>query len=371
MVDSGAFSAWNKGEPELSLREYTAYIKRNERHLFAYVNMDKIPGKFGVKRTQRDVELSAKQSYDNLQEMKSHGLSPIPVFHQDEEFKWLERMLRDGESYIGLSSGKEMGDARRIWLNRIFSMICDSRGVPLIRVHGFGITKGSYLFTFPWASTDSTSWTMTAGYGKIYVPPPNLDGTYNYNVPPIGIAVSGLPNKANNATQFEAETFFKDTGIREAYIRRFIEEECRVSLSDLRYSLSGRQRAILTYYVNVMNNWKSIRFRKQPRGFFVPHTDDVVAGRAKPMKLHVMFATLIRQHTWAKTMQDVGASTRLLSYYDTRTCDDSRLAEYASTGNITVRIQAPAKHHPTSVEYRNMQALGVHRRMQENGENDG
>ena len=38
--------------------------------------------------------------------MKEAGLNPLPVFHQDEEFRWLKKCLEDGEDYICLSASQ-------------------------------------------------------------------------------------------------------------------------------------------------------------------------------------------------------------------------------------------------------------------------
>jgi len=90
MLDSGAYSAWNRDET-IDIDEYIAFIKKHRKLVDTYVNLDVIPGKYGRPRTQQEVEASAKLSYENLQYMKSKGLSPIPVFHQGERFHWLER----------------------------------------------------------------------------------------------------------------------------------------------------------------------------------------------------------------------------------------------------------------------------------------
>jgi hypothetical protein len=50
--------------------------------------------------------------------MKDAGLKPLPVFHHGEHFSWLERMLADGESYIGISTAKNLPDlVQRRWLD--------------------------------------------------------------------------------------------------------------------------------------------------------------------------------------------------------------------------------------------------------------
>lgn len=339
MLDSGAFSAWNKGEPDLDLKAYIKFIKAHLPLLFCYVNMDKIPGTFGARRSIADVELSAKQSYANYEVMKSHGLSPMPVFHMDENFKWFERYVRNGETYIGVSLGKDSQTAAKSEiLRRVFTSISDAKGKPLIRIHGFGITKPLLLLYFPWYTTDSTTWSITSAFGKIPIPRQHpRTGKPDYTKPAVGIAVSGVPNKANNASQFEGEAFFSGGGLREDYIRYWIEKVVKTSVAELRYTLLARQRAGLTYYVNLMRNFPPIRMEDPIHGIVTPKTQRLVVS--KPVKvdsLRIMFATLIRQNTWSDLMNDVGAKTRLLSYYELKDTEPEKLEEFVRTGTNKV-----------------------------------
>lgn len=334
LLDSGAFSAWNKGEPDLPLKDYIAFIKQHEKLLFAYVSMDKIPGQFGKRRTTDDVERSAKQSYKNHQIMKEAGLSPIPVYHMDEDYRWLERYLKDGETYIGVSLSKDMNArAKHDYCRKIFSMVSDSKGKPLVRIHGFGITKPSLLLQFPWATVDSTTWSITSAFGKIPIPRQHpLTGLPDYSKPAVGIAVSGVPNKANNASQFEGEAFFVGTGLREGYIRWWMNEVVKVSAAELRYTLLARQRAGLTYYVGLMRNIPLIKPPAYNKGFFREDVHRLVPKPVKVDKLKIMFATLIKQNDWSDLMNDVGAMTRLLSFYELRNVKPELIEEFVRTG---------------------------------------
>src|SRR5690554_1780501 len=103
MLDSGAFSAWKMNQP-IDLRDYIDFLKQTDGLLESYVALDVIPGQGGrMVRTYEAVEASAKASYRNLEIMRDAGLRPIPVFHQGEDFKWLNRLVEDGEEYIGIS----------------------------------------------------------------------------------------------------------------------------------------------------------------------------------------------------------------------------------------------------------------------------
>jgi len=157
MLDCGAFSAWRRGEV-IDLPAYIEFVKRHEHLLDCYVALDVIPGSLGRApgslkrpRTVAEVKVSGAQSYANLQAMKNAGLrQAIPTFHQGEELCWLERMLRDGESYIGLSPAKNMSwDIQQPWLDRIFAILTDRAGNPLVKTHGFGIASVDFLKRYP------------------------------------------------------------------------------------------------------------------------------------------------------------------------------------------------------------------------------
>src|SRR5690348_2908111 len=85
MLDSGVFSTWKRGNT-INIDEYIDFVKRNQDIIEICVNLDVIPSKYGQARTIKQVEDSAKESYDNLKYMQSKGLQPLPVFHRGEPF---------------------------------------------------------------------------------------------------------------------------------------------------------------------------------------------------------------------------------------------------------------------------------------------
>ncbi len=172
MIDSGAFNSWSRGIT-LDIKKYIAFIKRNEHLIYSYVCMDTIPGFKGQARTLAQVQQSAKLSYENLQHMKGAGLRPIPVFHQSEAFEWLERMLDDGEDYIGFSRNmnkKSQWQQAGAWLDECFRRIKKHRNGAKVRTHGFGITHQKLLARYPWFSADSTAWVIQSSYGHVFIP---------------------------------------------------------------------------------------------------------------------------------------------------------------------------------------------------------
>ena len=180
-LDSGAFSAWNVGR-EIDLEHYIAYIKANIEHIDYYVNLDVIPGSFGVVPSPAEVEASAEAGWANMLRMEAEGLKPIPVFHMGEQFKWLRRMVEHGCPYIGISPANDRTtDKKRLWLDRVFSEITDKAGLPVVKTHAFGVTAIELLIRYPWYSADSTTWIMAAARGKIVMPRRKANGNWDFS----------------------------------------------------------------------------------------------------------------------------------------------------------------------------------------------
>ena len=156
-LDSGAFSAFTQ-KVTIDIQEYIAFIKEHEDIIDVYANLDVIG--------------SAKGTWKNQVKMEKAGLSPLPTFHYGEDIKWLLQYLDRGHDYIALGgmvpiSTKDL----RSWLDSLFSKyLTDDSGMPVCKVHGFGLTSLPLLFRYPWYSVDSTSWVMTSRLGAIQVP---------------------------------------------------------------------------------------------------------------------------------------------------------------------------------------------------------
>lgn len=174
-LDSGAFSAFTQGV-EIDINDYIDFIKEYEEHLEVYANLDVIgdPG----------------ATFANQKIMEDAGLDPLPCFHYGEPISYLEYYIKNYD-YISLGgmvpiSTKDL----RVWLDEIFSKyICDKDGMPLVKVHGFGLTSHPLMIRYPWYSVDSTSWVVTGRMGAVYVPMQRA-GKWDYLQPPWKVDVS-------------------------------------------------------------------------------------------------------------------------------------------------------------------------------------
>lgn len=181
-LDSGAFSAMTQGVT-IDIQEYIQFIKENEDVIEVYANLDVIG--------------SAELTYKNQRIMEQAGLKPLPVFHYGEDVKWLKKYLAQGYEYIALG-GMVKTPHLIYWLDDLWhNYLTDAKGMPIIKVHGFGLTGLSLMMRYPWYSVDSTSWVVTGRLGSIYVPRYRA-GQWIYDENSWKISVS---NKSPDATE--------------------------------------------------------------------------------------------------------------------------------------------------------------------------
>jgi len=165
-LDSGAFSAWTRGI-EIDIQKYIEFIKQNQDVITVYANLDVI----SKNRFSLGTKESAEKTLRNQKIMEEAGLSPLPVFHIGEPFEYLEYYVNHYD-YIGL--GGMVGKSKQTlspWLDVVFGRyICDERGYPKVKVHGFGLTSVSLMVEYPWYSVDSVAWKKEAFLGEVRVP---------------------------------------------------------------------------------------------------------------------------------------------------------------------------------------------------------
>lgn len=174
---------------------YIKFVKKNDKYLFAYVNMDVIN--------------NAEESYKSLKYMEDRGCHPLPVFHLGNDPKWLERYVEEGYKFICIGgitpnpyvSLKPILD--RLWSN----ILTDSKGMPLVKIHGLACTSFQLLKRYPWFSVDSATWTKLGAWGGIYVPR-KVGEKFSFDKRPFGIQVSEK-SSAIGASGMHALTLFQ------------------------------------------------------------------------------------------------------------------------------------------------------------------
>ncbi len=158
-------------------KAYIKYVRKNDKHLTGYINLDIIN--------------NPEASYESLKYMERKGCHPLPVFHLGSDVKWLRRYLKEGYTFIcigGVTPNKF--EAVEPVLDKLWKdTLTDSNNFPKVKVHGLACTSFRLIKTYPWWSVDSTSWRKLAAYGKIVVPR-LCQGRFDFDTPPLVIGAS-------------------------------------------------------------------------------------------------------------------------------------------------------------------------------------
>lgn len=205
MIDSGAHSLFKEHIGTSRNRDYTffesdvfwkfvdeyvLFLKDDGEKFSAYVNVDVI----------FNPELSWKvQKY-----MEKRGLCPLPVFHSGENFKWLKKYI-DNYDYVGIGGlGQSVSKAQWI-LNTgdpAFNLLCNDKGYPRVKVHGFAMTSPDLMIQYPFFSVDSTSWMQFGKFGLIIVPR-KVRGNFVYDQSPLIVNVSSRKARKSSEKHFD------------------------------------------------------------------------------------------------------------------------------------------------------------------------
>lgn len=192
ILDSGAFSVWSKGDV-INLDEYVEYCSEHPEISY-YVALDVIPGKPNDIKSLSvsGIEAACEEGWRNYLKMlrKLPIEKTIPVFHQGDNPKWLEKYLSLGCPFIGISPANDRTTDQRIrWLETLRPVACGHDGSPKAKYHGFAVTGHKVMCSWCWFSVDSATWVRLAGLGFIIVPK-RTRGKWDYAKAPWTIAVS-------------------------------------------------------------------------------------------------------------------------------------------------------------------------------------
>lgn len=154
-LDSGAYSGFSQGKP-VDIGLFMDYISENEKYIDVYANLD-------------DIQCS-KTTWRNQRIMEQNGLSPIPVFHKNEDIRYLDKCVREYPYFALGGIAKGTRKSRINFFNTCFNRIEKLNPPVFPKIHGFGMTDISLMLSYPWYSVDSTSWLMSSSMGSILVP---------------------------------------------------------------------------------------------------------------------------------------------------------------------------------------------------------
>lgn len=303
IMDSGAYSAWKSGA-KIDFKDYAGFLLDHASLLFAYINLDTIPGSATRRPDSREVEAAAKASYANQQRLKGMGLHPMPVFHQGESWKWLERMVDEEEPYVGIATLKNLTSGEhQVWLDQVFNLITNRKGDPVIKTHGLGITNVNFMVRYPWYSVDSSTWQIIAGGGSIIVPSPYIGSGI---APYFQVYLSG--EKGHRLGLHAMSRYYRDL------TQRFLKRH-NLSLDRLPTSVDDRRRAVLHCLRETASMKQAHKFKHQSHHGFEDRWpfDDHPGARID--RLHYFYVTKISDYPCGPVMMECGAREQLTSFY--------------------------------------------------------
>lgn len=255
ILDSGAYSAYTESNRrrkrglrnwrvEIDMERYIKFVERFEPYLYGYVNLD--------------VLNDGERSYANYQYMRSRGLDPIPVYHAETHSDFLDLYLKRNLEYVGIGAIANMNSKkRRERLDLLWKYKLTKDGIPITKVHAFGIGSTELLRRYPWYSADSTRW--VSKHGEVYVPH-YYKGNWIYDQTPIVVPVSVIKQNLprNHFRKMSPEKravilqYFSDNGFSYGEFDEFSNEEPRVNSDGLFNRDDWRDHLNALYYVRMV-----------------------------------------------------------------------------------------------------------------------
>ncbi|WP_438979922.1 hypothetical protein [Polynucleobacter sp.] len=162
IIDSGAFSAWNSNK-SVAIEDVEQFYKyvysiRPDAH---FINLDKIPGARGRKPSEQEASEACEYSWKNYLRLRKITDKILPVFHEDDEWKYLQ-MMKDETDYIAISPANDSHTKKRIvWLDRVYGDLKAD-----YKTHGLAATSEKLLKRYPFYSVDSVNYRAPAMYGR-------------------------------------------------------------------------------------------------------------------------------------------------------------------------------------------------------------
>lgn len=159
IIDSGAFSAWNKGRT-IDVKEYKKFCLSLPQDCI-FINLDVIP-KTGS--SEADVEKCCMEGYENYLYLKEDIKNIMPVYHYKDKLHWLSK-YSETSSYIGISPANDTHEnIKQAFLDDVFRYIN-----PAIKTHALGYTPALGMRKYPFYSVDSISYKSADMFGNIII----------------------------------------------------------------------------------------------------------------------------------------------------------------------------------------------------------
>jgi len=276
-IDSGAHSLYTRyGAPKtaegkqirgegISDKVNSDYLNLPlfHKYLEDYMTFLLAHGKDLVFSVSVDVMMNPEASWDIWKEMTKQGAKAIPVFHFGEESKWLKKYM-DETDYIGIGGLVNIGSkgASEKFRARAWKLLCDDKGKPLVKVHGFGITSFKTISDHPYHSVDSTAAFTWSRYGSIAMPRHAASSGWEYSELPKIVPVTPLRSRDTNHF-----IHYRPGGVRHKGVLEHLEA-LGLTIDEVRDEYGARDFANLFFMNHLMRSVSE----KHSKRMGAPHT---------------------------------------------------------------------------------------------------
>lgn len=173
MLDSGAFSFWNKytRAKEAYHDEYEWTRTQDfENYFTSYIQYCKELIDSGARLVELDVIGSGELSYQNWRRMKEEGVESIPVWHFGESLKWMKKYIDEGARVIGMGTDIRNATVMKDLFASVFVEMLNVFGRDMVQSiwwHGFGRLSYDILMELPFDSVDGTLFVKPLRFARI------------------------------------------------------------------------------------------------------------------------------------------------------------------------------------------------------------
>lgn len=241
LIDSGAYSIWNSGKPPIDVHDYKKFclellisISDLPFNRVEFINLDVIPGERNKPVTRKDILYAQEKSLENYLILKNFVPNLLPVFHQGDDFKYLNIIEENTLRYCVSPANDKHVSKRLIWIQDVFAKANKN-----FKPHGLGFSNATIAKKNPWFSFDASTHNLRGGYGVIMYP---LDDKL------IDIVVSDQRSPEETGTHFE--NFSKEE--KEKILQELLSIDKRFTYDQIKggYHATKTRTMINVYFIN-------------------------------------------------------------------------------------------------------------------------
>lgn len=155
VIDSGAFTAYNSGKA-IDLDRYIDWLRGHRKAI-----------RFGFALDVIGDHAASARNYDRMREALGTAVQVVPTWHIGSPWPELERLCREAD-YVSIGGAVPFFRQQTMLMRHLIRAhkVAREHGTSL---HGLGLTGQDVMNRLPWASVDSSSWTMPRRMPLVYL----------------------------------------------------------------------------------------------------------------------------------------------------------------------------------------------------------